>query len=103
MYSLTDAAMIQLGQTGNAFMTGASSYTPPSGMVVVAMTMIADVTFDSGDATTAESSWSTDAQGGIGTGGVAWNQTAFPKGVTIYGRWTAVGIDSGSIMLYVGP
>ena len=93
---------IQFGQLGSAFLSGTGTYTPPSGKVVIAIQFITAATFDSSDATKAAAEIPTDAQGGIGTGSVAINQTEFPAGVTIYGRWKTVALDSGTAMLYVG-
>ena len=90
------------GQYGSAFLSGTGTYTPASGTVVVAITFITAALFDSADATTADSDFPTDAQGGAGTGGVAINQTEFAAGITIYGRWKTVALDQGTAMLYLG-
>jgi hypothetical protein len=101
-YSVAEAQNVSLGQAGVAFLSGTGTYTPPTGQVVVAIQAVDDITFDSADATTAESLWPTDAQGGPGTGSVAINQTTIPSGMTIYGRWDTVAFDSGKAFLYLG-
>jgi|TARA_Y100000310_G_scaffold333653_1_gene411635 hypothetical protein len=101
MYSLTDAAMIQLGQTGSAYLSDTDTYTPQSGKVVVAIQVIDDCAF--GNGMVAESTDFTDndtAEGG--TDADVFGGEAFPAGVTIYGRWTAVALASGAVMLYMG-
>ena len=101
-YTVEEAGNITLGQAGVAFLSGTSTYTPPEGQVVVAIQFVEDTLFDSSDATTADSKWPTDAQGGPGTGSVAINQTMMLAGMTIYGRWNAVAFDSGKAFLYLG-
>tara|TARA_R100001530_G_scaffold37412_1_gene29084 strand:- start:564 stop:872 length:309 start_codon:yes stop_codon:yes gene_type:complete len=101
MYSLTDAAMVQLGQTGSAYFNSQDTYTPQSGKVVIAIQVIDDCVFSSD--TVAESTNFTDqdtAEGG--TNADVFGGDTFPAGVTIYGRWTAVDLASGAVMLYMG-
>ncbi len=76
---------------------------PASAPLPIAIQFTEDSLFDSSDATTAESDWPTDAQGGSGTNSDAINQTTMPQGMTIYGRWKTVALDSGSAFLYLGP
>ena len=101
-YTVAEAQNLSLGQSGVAFLSDTSTYTPPSGLKVVAIQFVEDTLFDSSDATTAESDWPTDAQGGPGTGSVAINQTMMLAGMTIYGRWKTVAFDSGKAFLYLG-
>jgi len=102
-YSVVEQGNVTLGQAGVAFLSDTSTYTPPTGLVVVAIQFTEDTLFDSSDATTAESYWPTDAQGGSGTNSDAINQTTMPQGMTIYGRWKTVAFDSGSAFLYLAP
>tara|TARA_Y100001951_G_scaffold31958_1_gene25069 strand:+ start:630 stop:971 length:342 start_codon:yes stop_codon:yes gene_type:complete len=102
-YTVVEQGNITLGQAGVGFLADTSTYTPPTGLVVVAIQFTEDSLFDSSDATTAESYWPTDAQGGSGTNSDAINQTTMPQGMTIYGRWKTVALDSGSAFLYLGP
>ena len=101
-YSVLESGNINLGQAGVAFLTGTSTYTPPSGQNVVAIQFVEDSLFDSADATTADSDWPTDAQGGPGTNSSPINQTTMPQGLTVFGRWKTVALDSGSAFLYLG-
>ena len=101
-YSVLESGNINLGQAGVAFLTGTSTYTPPSGQIVVAIQFVEDSLFDSADATTADSDWPTDAQGGPGTNSAPINQTTMPQGLTVFGRWKTVALDSGSAFLYLG-
>ena len=95
------------GQMGSMFNDGTAAMTPPTNKVCVAVTMLTDCTFDSSGGLKA----SNDSAGAgleyIGTEAAAHNladgsETAisgsgglqidasntFPKGVTIYGRYT---------------
>lgn len=100
------ASQASFGQLGSGFLDTDSEYTPPSGYVVVAITCLADTSFDiltSEDGT---------RHFGFAAAGAGTNSTAieadniFPQGITIYGRWTNVGITAdniGGIILYLGP
>ena len=102
-YSVVESNNITLGQAGVAFLADTATYTPPSGLKVIAIQFTEDTLFDSSDATTANADWPTDAQGGPGTNSDPINQTTMPQGMTIYGRWSTVAFDSGSAFLYLGP
>ena len=110
------------GQLGSVFTdaTG-TAITPPTDKVFVAVTMLADVTFDStgglvadndiaagleyaGTTTAAHDAVLSPDLGESGTGGQAINNAnTFPKGITIYGRWTEIDLASGGpIIAYIG-
>ena len=104
-YSVVESSNLGLGQLGVAFYKGAggaSTYTPPTGQVVVAIQFVEDSLFDAADGTTADSDWPTDAQGGPGTNSAAIDQTTMPQGMIIFGRWKTVNLDSGAAFLYLG-
>ena len=105
-FTVQEAQNASLGQAGVAFISndsgGFRTYTPPTGQVVVAIQFVEDSLFDSSDATTADSNWPTDAQGGPGTNSDPINQKTMPAGMTIYGRWKTVAFDSGAAFLYLG-
>jgi len=117
------------GQLGSAYTTASSdAIKPPTGKVFVAITMLADTVFDAagglvaerilvpGATSTADSAKTGDIYIGTdqpandlaaattdeGTGGKVVDAVTFPKGVTIYGRWTEIDVDSGHIVAYVG-
>ena len=110
------------GQLGSILITGTTNAvtliggldtdsTPASNVnrtdkVFVAITFLADTVFDNAGLTSDDNtmypndtvaSTGIDADGGAVTDGVT-----FPKGVTIYGRWTSILLDSGSCIAYVG-
>ena len=109
-FTVQEAQNATLGQAGTAYLTDASTYTPPTGQVVIAIQFVEDTIFDSSDATlsadqaasTDASLWPTDAIGGAGTNSDPIAGATMPAGMTIYGRWKAVAIDSGAVFLYLG-
>ena len=108
------------GQMGSLFNDGTAACTPPTGKVFVAITMLADTTFDTsaglvadndttagieyaGTNTAAHDAALSPDRGESGAGGdVIDNGNTFPKGITIYGRWTEIDVSSGSIVAYIG-
>ena len=98
-----EADNVSLGQYGAAYLTDTSTYTPPEGKVVVAIQFTQNSTFDDADATVGvEDLWPDPGQGGPGTNSAAIpTADVFPAGLTIYGRWSAVALDSGAAMLYL--
>ena len=105
------------GQMGSVFTTSSNdAIIPPTNAVFVAITMLADTTFDAdGFATETPTKFingsaviSNDLAAGSettdgGSGGVrVVATTSFPRGITIYGRWTELDVNSGSIIAYIG-
>ena len=119
------------GQMGSGHIkASATDLMPPAGSVIVAITMLADVSFAVLTADTHLNGSNVAAkQGGdgtayIGTGtqilanGIDADDTdtvesvaiastvVFPKGLTIYGRWTSVSLNADSdhgVICYYGP
>ncbi len=110
------------GQMGSILITGTtdavtliggrdSDSTPASNVnrtdkVFVAITFLEDTTFDSAGLTSDDDTMfvndSTASTGIDADGGAITGAEVFPKGVTIYGRWTSILLDSGSCIAYVG-
>ena len=105
------------GQMGSVFTTASSdAIIPPTNAVFVAITMLADTTFDADgfESETASkfingsTTISNDLAAGSettdgGSGGVrVVNSTVFPRGTTIYGRWKELDVNTGSIIAYIG-
>jgi len=115
------------GQMGSMFMdTVDTPIKPPTGTVFVAITFLADTSLEllgtnagglTADTTdpnieyigtdiaahnvAAGSETVTSGSGGL----IIANTDVFPKGVTIYGRWTSIEIGtgkSGSLIAYIG-
>ena len=104
-----------MGQVGSAVIKDTTAASiPPSGKVFIAITMLTDCTFDSGVADPFEEGGLVSENGAVwastrpSTAGSATNgQTitssiTFPKGVTIYGRYTEIDVASGTCIAYVG-
>ena len=107
------------GQLGSAHIHNdhGDTLTPPDNMVIVAIQMLDDTIFDILTADTNNSvvysgTESSNVYFGIANANVGGNGEAvdtgikFPKGLTIYGRWTAVSLNAaqtaGGIICYFG-
>ena len=109
------------GQLGSVFNDTASAITPPTGKVFVAITFLADCNFNAtaglvgdNDTTAGIEYVSTDAavhnvtvgSETVSTGGggkVVDASNTFPKGLTIYGRWTKITNNAATGMIaYIG-
>jgi len=126
--AITQDTAYGFGQLGSAFNDGTAAMAPPTGKVFVAITMLADTTFDTSAGLVADNNdsngleyigtvFARDADGtandaahdessstaALGSGGVVVDvSNTFPKGVTIYGRWTSINPASGSFVAYIG-
>ena len=116
------------GQMGSTFNDGTGAIAPPTDKVFVAITMLADTTFDTSAGLVADNDdsngleyvgtvFARDADGTandsahdessptatLGSGGTAVSVgDTFPTGTTIYGRWTSINLASGMIIAYIG-
>jgi len=105
-YSAGEAGSIQLGQAGSIIATTGNSVAL-NGQVFVAITFITASVFESGSTglvaeTTYQFPSSTSGSTLIVSGSVETDGITFPAGMTIYGRWTAFELNSGSCIAYVG-
>jgi len=111
------------GQLGSVYTTASSEeINPPIDKVFVAITMLEDTVFDAtggliaetrvNGATTNNIYIGTDAAAhnltaagetvDEGTGGTVVDSVTFPKGITIYGRWSEIDVLSGKVIAYIG-
>jgi len=114
------------GQLGSVYTTASSEeINPPTNKVFVAITMLADTIFDDAGGLVADIPLSGSDQyigteqpahdlaaagettdegtGGLIIGGTTEaDAVTFPKGVTIYGRWTEIDVYSGAVIAYIG-
>ena len=102
------ASQASFGQLGSAFIDGAVSYTAPAGKVVVAMTFLEDTKFTVLTPEATGDCFGLATGSGQGTGNeVVVSTTVFPKGLTVYGRWTNFTPDAaasnGGVIVYLGP
>jgi len=101
------ASQASFGQLGSAFVDDGGAYTPPAGKVVVAITCLADTTFTALTPEATGDCFGLAAGSGQGSNNeVIDSSNVFPKGITIYGRWSAVtaaAAESAGVILYLGP
>ena len=100
------------GQLGSGFTDEGSALTPPTGKVIVAITFLEETTLAGLVADTSQGndaayfSHTTAVAGNGGNAAETDSGTKFPKGVTIYGRWTSVTLSGasaeGGIICYFG-
>lgn len=95
---------VKLGQAGSCLVTAAASAVTCKNGVFAAITMLEDTVFT---ALTAEDNTKfvngTAAQTAISAANTDTSASeTFPKGVTIYGRWTTFTLASGLVMAYRG-
>ena len=97
-----------LGQLGSILVSGTSLITcGVTGKVFTAITMLEDTVFASAaNGLSAETLQLFPDDTGVGSdisaNGAAIDGEIFPKGVTIYGRWTGFTLASGLVLAYVG-
>lgn len=104
---------LAFGQYGSAYTkTAGDTLVPPTGSVFGAVTCLEDTTFsrlvELGDrdfinTSTAAHDLAAGAEDdNSGSGGqVVLTTQTFPKGITIYGRWTQVDVLAGSVIAYI--
>jgi len=105
------SSQMAFGQHGSAYIDTATAVTPPVGKVIVAITFLDDNTptglvaedpktiFNTAEAAHNES----PATSVEGTGGLILTGQVFPKGLTIYGRWTSFTPSAAGCIVYFGP
>ena len=120
MANVNDLYQKGFGQMGSIFADGDADLKPPTNRVFIAITFLGDTTFDTTTGGLVADT-SNDAVEFIGTEVAAHNATAgnattvsgeeglivdvsnvFPAGITIFGRWTEIDLDSGMIIAYIG-
>ena len=109
-----DSNLIAFGQIGCSFTNTSTAITPPSGRSIIAIQFLADTTFDELSPVDGADGISfgndTNETGNAASGGQvitagSGTLTVFPKGLTIYGRWSSATIDAdadGGIICYFG-
>jgi len=96
------------GQMGSAFLDDTGAFTPPTGKVIVAITTLTLTKFttltpsnDTPSNTYFTGTTVVAAATGNGVNAEAIvNTDPFPEGITIYGKWSACTLASGSAYLY---
>ena len=103
-YTVVEAQNAGLGQAGSIFLNSSNTDTITGNFV--AITFLADTVFNStsGLVSSDDTSFPNSQSGAtsIDSDGDAVDSATFPKGVTIYGRWTQIILASGSVIAYIG-
>ena len=105
-YTVVESQNTGLGQVGSVFCDSTDNITPSSG-VFVAITVIDDVTFTTltpedgaGEKFIGTGTASTS---GSGTGNLFIDTgNTFTTGTTIFGRWSSITLNGGTIVAYIG-
>ena len=101
----------QFGQMGSVFITGTSAVTSngvagKEGAVFCAITFLEETEFAASNGLVAEDNTefinSNALQSGISANTAVVDSEKFPKGVTIYGRFTQIQLSSGLAIAYLG-
>ena len=104
-FSVSEAQNLSLGQSGSILVTGTTACTCLRG-VFVAIQFLEDTVFNSTNGLVAETEQlfpdDTGVSSLVSANGAAIDGETFPKGVTIYGRWTGFILASGKVIAYVG-
>ena len=96
-YSVVESGNLGLGQVGSAGLDNGETITGIVGSAI-AITMLEDTTFTlltQTDATITGTGTSTYGNSVI-------DSDVFPAGVTIYGNWSAVTVNAGLCIAYLG-
>lgn len=107
MYGSNQGTNIGLGQVGS-ILAKQDAVTATSGHVFVAIQFLTDCVFESGSTgLVAETEQLHIDDTGTSTlvsasGGNAIDGVTFPKGTTIFGRWTSFELNSGTAVAYIG-
>jgi hypothetical protein len=117
MANVDDLVRKGFGQMGSVFTSVDGAITPPTNKVFIAITFLADTTLDSSGGLVADTNYRScefvgtqaaahDAASATITSGTGGDQIdvndTFPKGVTIFGRWTEIDVGAGMIIAYIG-
>lgn len=100
-YTVQESQNLGFGQAGSTYSDGTSITGMANGVVVVAITMLTDTKFSV--LTPENGNYLEEAGKGFqDLGDTLADSDVFPKGITIYGRWTTVDVNTGSIVAYFG-
>ena len=105
-----------LGQAGAVYAaSGTGPISPPLNQVFVAIQMLEDTVFESSAGLVAENAekyfntedaahdLASGSESSIeGSGGAVVDSVTFPAGMTIYGRWTKIDLNSGKVIADIG-
>ena len=104
--SVQEALNIQIGQAGSAVFTTHNAAVQYTGTIYIAIAFLEDSVFETGVTglvpetnylyPSSNATSSLIAENSLAVDGITW-----PAGLTIYGRWTAFELTSGSCIAYI--
>jgi|TARA_R100001530_G_scaffold42574_1_gene32423 hypothetical protein len=86
---------ISHGQSGSFFMDDGTSVV--TGVEVIAIQCVEDTTFTTLTQTNAKYF----GTGAVDEGEAIQDSDTFPQGVTLFGNWSAINLNSGAIIAYI--
>ena len=103
-YTVQESQNIQLGQCRTALLDTSQTYTCYSN-IIIAITIIQDAEFTTLTAENKDYCIGTNQTDNTytdgGCGDLIVSSTVFPAGITIYGRWNVMALNSGCVILYM--
>lgn len=96
------------GQLGSGFVADTGAFTPPTGKVIIGIQFVTDSAFTTltADATNTDdvayAGTATQVAQNGGNADAITSSITFPAGMTVFGRWTAATLSSGSAIYYFG-
>lgn len=94
---------MQFGQMGGVYLDQTSTTIKPgAGKVFSAITMLEETQFSSLVAKDTGICFNSVTTGPGTNGEILGSDQVFPRGVTIYGRWTELSLSSGAVIAYQG-
>ena len=104
-YTVAEATNLQLGQCRSVYLDTTNAFTPKSGEAVIRIDIIIDAKFTLLTSESADMCVGTDgtdsAYAGITPGDRITSSTLFLAGLNLNGRWSAVTLAQGSVILYL--
>tara|TARA_R110002020_G_scaffold298499_1_gene514347 strand:+ start:2521 stop:2865 length:345 start_codon:yes stop_codon:yes gene_type:complete len=103
-FTIQEAQNVTLGQPGSIHVVGTGAVEASSG-AFVAITFLEDTVFTALVAEAVSPQLypsSAGASTDISANGGATGSEIFPKGITMYGRWSGFTLASGRVIAYVG-
>lgn len=104
-YTVAESGNLQLGQCRSVYLDSTGAFTPAGSDAIIKIDIIQDAKFQLLTSETTDfciGTGGTDAAyAGITPGDNILNTTLFIAGLSLYGRWSALTLASGIVVLYV--
>ena len=104
-YTVQEGVNAQLGQCRSVYLDSTGAFTPATGEAIIAITVIQDAKFTLLTSEKSDFCIGTDgtdgAYAGVTPGDVIQSSAAFIAGIVLNGRWKALTLASGIVVLHV--